>query len=131
MREMTNSKEDYLRVLYEESNNKNTVQSKDLAEVLNISRPSVSRMMSVLKKNGYIEMEKYGSIRLTNKGESYAKGIERRRKVLNTFLTDIIGLDEKSANEEACRIEHAISLKTTEKLYEVIDFYAMHKKESK
>ena len=107
----------------------NTVQSKDLADALNISRPSVSRMMAKLKKTGYIEMERYGSIKLTNKGERCAKGIEKRRNVLNIFLADIIGLDKKSVNEEACRIEHAISLKTAEKLDELIDILSQCVKE--
>lgn len=121
MEVITNSKEDYLRVLYEELKNKNMVQSKDLANTLNISRPSVSRMMAILKKSGYIEMEKYGSIKLTQKGESCAKEVEKRRNVVYVFLTDIIGLDKISANNEVCRIEHAISLKTAEKLEGLID----------
>ncbi len=121
MKEMTNSKEDYLRVIYEELKSKKAVQSKDLADALKISRPSVSRMMAVLKKIGYIEMEKYGLIKLTVKGRSYAADIEKRRNILKGFLTDIIGLDINSASEEACRIEHAISSNTADKLGELIN----------
>jgi|BioPla2DNA2_1021312.scaffolds.fasta_scaffold63594_3 DtxR family Mn-dependent transcriptional regulator len=123
MSKLTKSREDYLRVLYKKINNKNIVKSNELAQELNISRSSVSRMMKILKKDGYIQMENYGPIRLTEKGKNYAKKIDYKHKTLYSFLNNVIGLDEKTANEEACHIEHIVSLKTVKRIRKLIDSY--------
>lgn len=118
---MTISKEDYLRVLLLNEQKGGVVYSKDIAEKLNVSRASVSRMMNVLKQKGLIEKEKYGYIILTIKGRENALKIERKRDIVKSFLIKVLKLDEKTADTEACKMEHALSSSTAEKLKSFTD----------
>ena len=116
MKEITSSKEDYLRVLLELSKNEQNIHLKDVAEALGITRASVSRMMGILMESGYIIKEKYGAVSLTNNGRNVAIRITKRRKLIKKFLTDILGVETVTAESDACRMEHAISKETAEKL---------------
>jgi len=113
---MTPSKEDYLKVLLELSEYDASIHSTDIANALRVSRASVSRMMDVLKDSGYIAKEKYGTVTLTENGRKVASYVRKRHDLLKSFLTDVLGVEAATANGDACRMEHAISLETTEKL---------------
>ena len=105
------SAEMYLETIYTLSLTKAHVRSIDVAEALNYSRPSVSRAVGLLKKDGYLEMDEDGFLKLTGLGKSIAEKIYERHTVLTAALK-ALGVDEESAAEDACRIEHVISDKS-------------------
>ena len=84
------------------------VRSLDVANHLGFSKPSVSRAMGKLKTEGYIKIDLQGYITLTPKGESIAKNIYEKRVVLKDFIMSL-GVNEKTAEADACRIEHVLS----------------------
>ncbi len=105
------SGEMYLETIYLLYKKNSSVRSVDIAEHMNYSRASVSRGVSLLKNQGLITVDKIGYITLTDAGENQAKKIMDRHEVLTGILIKL-GIDEKTAAEDACRIEHVISDKT-------------------
>ena len=110
---LTPSYEDYIEAIYDLcKKGGGSCRSVDIAGNLGFSKASVARATKNLREGGYIDMERYGLIRLTKKGEEYGKRILDRHKTLSSFLTDILGVDPEVADEEACKIEHTISEET-------------------
>ena len=105
------SAEMYLETIYTLSLKQANVRSVDVAEALSYSRPSVSRAVGLLKKDGYLLMDDDGFLRLTELGSNTAEKIYERHRILTAALT-ALGVDEESAAEDACRIEHVISDKS-------------------
>lgn len=96
------------------------VRSIDVANYANYSKPSVSRAMGILKKDGFIVIDKDGYIELTSEGLEIATSIYERHKFLSTFLTKI-GVSEDVASADACKIEHYLSEETFNKLKEFVE----------
>ena len=89
------------------------VRSLDVANHLGFSKPSVSRAVGKLKSENYINIDQQGYITLTDKGESIARKILEKRKVLKDLIMSW-GVDEKTAAADACKIEHVLSDETFE-----------------
>ncbi len=87
------------------------IRSIDIAAELNVTKPSVSYATKRLRENGYITMDKEGLITLTDSGMEIASRIYERHKLLTEFLVRL-GVDEKTAREDACKMEHDVSEKT-------------------
>ena len=102
------SGEMYLESIYVLSKKGKLVRSIDVCEYLGYSKPSVSRAMGILKKGGYITVDKSGHLNLTDSGFELANKIHERHTLLTQFLIKI-GVDEKTASEDACKMEHYIS----------------------
>jgi len=107
--------EDYLEVIYELIQYKGYATTIDISEYLNVSSPSVTKMVQKLNDSGHLNYEKYRGIRLTDKGTLVAKNIRERHGLLAEFL-QIIGVDEDTANKDAEGIEHHLQPKTLAKL---------------
>ena len=107
------SAEMYLESIYVLFKTKPSVRSIDVAEYMNFSKPSVSRGVGILKKENCINVDKDGYISLTENGLLLAKKIYERHTILSEALI-LIGVDEKTASEDACKIEHVISEKAFE-----------------
>jgi len=107
------SAEMYLETIYVLTHQKNVVRSIDVAEHMGYSKPSVSRAMGLLREGGYITVSKEGFLSLTETGEAVARKIFERHTVLSSMLM-ALGVDEKTAAEDACKIEHVISDATFE-----------------
>ena len=105
------SAEMYLETIYQLSLDRPSVRSVDVAEALNYSRASVSRGVGLLKQDGYLEMNADGFLLLTELGRTTAEKIYERHKILTAALMSL-GVDEESAAEDACKIEHVISDKS-------------------
>ena len=101
----------YLEAIYVLSLKSHAVRGIDIAEYLGYSKPSVSRAVGLLKNEGLVEKESDGYYRLTEAGERHAKRIYERHTVLTRLFMNL-GVDEETATEDACRIEHYISDKT-------------------
>lgn len=117
---ISRSGEDYLESILSLSEKSNHVRVTDLATEMGISKPSVHKAVQTLKSQGLVEHERYGSISLTTEGESVAKSVLMRHIVLKDFLMHI-GVTEQTADEEACLIEHSISVDTIGKLRLFLD----------
>ena len=113
------SAEDYLESILLLKQKKGAVRSIDIVHYLAFSKPSVSRAMSLLRENGYIQMAKEGWIELTDAGREIAERIYERHRLLSQWLVKL-GVPEEIAVKDACRIEHDISSETFEKLKEHI-----------
>ena len=117
---MKESGEMYLESIYILCEKKSNVRSIDVAEHMNYSKPSVCRGVGLLKKNGYIIVDKDGHISLTELGKTTAKNIFERHTVLAKMLISM-GVDEETASEDACRMEHVISEKSFNAMKKYID----------
>ena len=102
------SGEMYLETIYVLSAKLPFVRSIDVSEYMGYSKPSISRAMGLLRNNGLILVDKNGNITLTEAGLAIAKKIYERHTLLSEFL-ELLGVDEKTATEDACKIEHVIS----------------------
>lgn len=109
------SGENYLETILMLEKEKGFVRSVDIAERLNFSKPSVSRAMGILKKNGYITVEEGGRIVLTKAGLKEAERIYERHVILTKYLISI-GVQEDTAAYDACRMEHVISAETFDRM---------------
>ncbi len=105
------SGEMYLETIYVLSLTSSAVRSIDVADYMGFSKPSVSRAISLLKSEGLVKIDKDGYLKLTEGGQILAKRIYERHTVLTKMLLQL-GVEEKIASEDACRIEHYISDET-------------------
>ncbi len=102
------SAENYLESILILGQRNGTVRSIDVANELGFSKPSVSIAMKNLRENGYITVDDSGLISLTDKGRDIAETIYERHTLLSDWLIRL-GVDEKTAVQDACRMEHVIS----------------------
>ena len=102
------SGEMYLETILVLSQKNGVVRSVDVSEYMGFSKPSVSRAVGLLKQDGYIVVDKDGFITLTADGKAVAEKIFERHTILTEVLISL-GVDEKTASEDACKIEHDIS----------------------
>ncbi|MDE7258020.1 MAG: metal-dependent transcriptional regulator [Lachnospiraceae bacterium] len=115
--EIHESAEDYLETILILKERSGQVRSIDIATEMNYSKPSISVAMKKLRENGYIQVDKDGYITLTDTGYAIASDIYDRHKVLTAFFVSL-GVNEKTAAADACRIEHDLSPETYEKIRE-------------
>lgn len=102
------SAEDYLEAILRLSQKGGGVRSVDIATMLSVSKPSVSHAMKLLRENGYIAMDRYGTVTLLDKGAEIANRIYERHTVLTTML-ESLGVPSEIARADACKMEHDIS----------------------
>lgn len=102
------SAEDYLEAILRLSQKGGGVRSVDIATMLSVSKPSVSHAMKLLREDGYIAMDRYGTVTLLDKGSEIANRIYERHTVLTTML-ESLGVPSEIARADACKMEHDIS----------------------
>ena len=108
------SGENYLETILVLTKRNGSVRSIDIAEEMNFTKASVSRAMSILKRDNYIIMEPDGRILLTKDGQKKAAAVYDRHVTLTRFINEVLGVDEDIAEKDACRIEHVISQESFE-----------------
>lgn len=116
MAEIYESGENYLETILI-LGKKGDVRSIDIVRTMNLSKPSVSRAVGILKNSGYIDIDVNGYITLTDSGREIAERIYERHLVLTKWLVSI-GVCEETAAEDACRLEHDISVESFDRLKE-------------
>ena len=122
MEKVSMSHEDYLEaIMMLGGTTKESVRSVDIANHMDVSKASVNKAIGLLKEKGYVEQPYYGDITLTKKGFDYAKAVYKRHRYLTAFLAKELGIPEKTAEEEACLMEHAISDASFKKWVAYID----------
>lgn len=112
------STETYLKTILILQKKLGNVRSVDVANELNISKPSVSNAVKKLCNEGFVLMDLNRNLLLTPDGFKYAAFVFECHQVIEKFLTDILGIDEEAAHRDACRLEHFISSETSRKLEE-------------
>lgn len=106
------SGENYLEEILILTKRNGSVRSIDIANEMEFTKASVSRAMSNLKRENYIIMEADGRILLTKEGLEKATAVYERHCVLTHFISEVLGVDPETAENDACRIEHVISAET-------------------
>ena len=112
----TASREDYLRAIYHLMEENKEVKSVDVADYLNVTKPSVSEMLKYMNNDRLIQYKKYSKIKLTKKGLDSAKNLTARHRIIETFLNEMLKIDSKKIHDEAHRLEHAFSNESIEKI---------------
>ncbi len=108
---MQESGEMYLETIYILSQESDSVRAIDVGQYMGFSKPSVSRALGILKKDGLVTADESGHLKLSKEGNKIARKIYERHTIL-TKMFMALGVDEKTASDDACRIEHYISDKT-------------------
>jgi len=119
---LTSSIEDYLEAIFDLGKQKKVVRVKDIAGRMNVKMPTVTSMLKTLSGKGLVHYEKYEYVELTNEGADVGREMRRRHDALRTFLTDILKIDFERADEEACRMEHTLSLETLDSFTDFMEF---------
>jgi DtxR family Mn-dependent transcriptional regulator len=124
---ITSNMEDYLETVYELARETGSaeVRVSDIAKRLRVSRPSVVGMIKHLVEHGLVEHARYGGVELTGKGREVAREMWQRHQLLRRFLEEVLGLDAEIAEEDACRMEHHLSLETIERFIALEEFRQM------
>ncbi len=120
---LTKSLEDYLEAILIIFNNKGEVRVKDLMNFFNYKVSSVNQALKQLKAKGYILHEKYGSVKLTEKGRDLANEIYAKHRALVDFLIEILGVESSVAEHDGCSFEHFIHPETFKKFSAMSDFF--------
>jgi len=113
--EIHKSAEDYLETILKLRQKQGQVRSIDIVAELHFSKPSVSVAMKKLRESGHVKMDESGLLTLTEQGEAVAQRILERHQVLTAMLV-AMGVEEATAAEEACEMEHCVSDGTFEKI---------------
>ena len=111
MMQLQESGEMYLETIYVLSQQSNYVRSIDVSEYMGYSKPSVSRAVGILRKGGYLEDNADGFLVLTEEGRKIAEKTYERHRLLTELFVHL-GVSEKTASEDACKIEHDLSDET-------------------
>ncbi|RLG54960.1 MAG: metal-dependent transcriptional regulator [Candidatus Hydrothermarchaeota archaeon] len=117
---MSESKEDYLEVIYNLIESKGVARTGDISKMLKIKPPSVTEMLQKLHEEKLVVYEKYKGVTLTSKGEKIAMNIKKRHNILTQFLISL-GVSKEIAERDACKIEHVLHPETMEKLEKFIE----------
>jgi DtxR family Mn-dependent transcriptional regulator len=110
----------YLEAIYYIWNEGEAVRSARLADWLSVSRPTVTVAVRRMSRDGLVRLNARKEIELTSRGRRMAESIVRRHRIMERWLTDGLGLDWVTADEEAARLEHAVSDVVEKRLYEVL-----------
>ena len=122
IRELSESIQNYLEVILELENKNKVARAKDIADRLGIQRGSVSGALKMLEQKGFINYAPYSFITLTKEGKRIAREVAHRHAVLKDFLLNVLQIDNETAEETACRMEHVIDKKTVERLVCFIEY---------
>jgi len=113
--------EDYVELIYIMQEEKEIVHTNDIASALDINPASVTEIFQKLSDEEYINYEKYSGVTLTEKGRRIAVKTKKKHDTLKSFLM-LLGVEEKIADEDACKIEHHVNQETMRKLKKFVKF---------
>jgi DtxR family Mn-dependent transcriptional regulator len=116
----TRSQQDYLKALYQLHGDQRPVPTRELAQRLGISSPSVSEMVTRLSSQGLVEHDRYRGQQLTREGRKVAVELVRHHRLLEMFLVQILGYSWDEVHDEAERLEHVISERMEQRIFELL-----------
>ena len=116
----TRSQQDYLKALYLLHGDQRPVPTRELAQRLGISSPSVSEMVTRLSSQGLVEHDRYRGQQLTREGRKVAVELVRHHRLLEMFLVQVLGYSWDEVHDEAERLEHVISERMEQRIFELL-----------
>lgn len=119
---LSSNLEDYLEVIFHLQAENRVARAKDVADALHVSRASVTGALKSLAERDLINYEPYSFVTLTSQGEKIAREIIRRHSTLKDFFQNFLKLSAKTAEENACRVEHAIDTEAMNRLISFLEF---------
>lgn len=122
LRTLSASLEDYLEAIYHLIAEKQAARVKDISKRLKVNYSSVTGALKSLAERKLVNYTPYESVTLTKKGKDIAKDVVRRHEVLRDFFVKVLYIDEKHADETACKMEHAISPEILERFVSFVEF---------
>jgi DtxR family transcriptional regulator, Mn-dependent transcriptional regulator len=121
-KQLTPTMEDYLETFFLLSKEKGAIRVKNIAKRLGVKMSTVTNMLKTLSEKGMIDYEKHEYLELTKKGHAVGKEMFYRHQTFKSFLTDILKIDPDQADEDACKMEHAVSPATLEAFVDFMEF---------
>ena len=121
-KEVSHSMAHYLQAVATLKTDKGFARVGDIADRLGVSKSDVTSMMRSLQGRGLVAHERYGCVELTASGRYLAERTQSNRRVLTVFLTEILGVPEQVAEEDACMIEHLVSPQVMVELLRLTSF---------
>ena len=125
-RTLSANMEDYLEAIYRLGDGLGAARVSRIAEALGVKRPSVSKALKRLQREGLVTHTPYGGAAVTVRGKQVAQAQVRSHRELTRFLEQFLALSPQLAEHDACLMEHAISHETVERLVSFIDFLERH-----
>ena len=119
---LSSNMEDYLEAIYHIVSEKKAARAKDIAVRMAVNSASVTGALRLLAEKGHINYAPYDVITLTPAGEALARDIVRRHEILKDFFTKVLDVDEAEAEENACKVEHAVSPTIVDRLVRFVEF---------
>jgi DtxR family Mn-dependent transcriptional regulator len=120
------SMEDYLEAIAKIAEEQGRVRVTLISKRLGVKKPSVTEALQALSADGLVKYARYGAVELTPEGRRIALDVVRRHEVLFRFLSEVLGLDAETADEDACRLEHSLSPAAYRRLAAFVDYLATH-----
>jgi len=122
------SLEDYLEAIFNLAGESNVARSKNIAELLGVSKSSVTGALRVLKAKGMVNYRPYDYVTLTEAGQTAAAGVVRKHNVLKSFFVNLLGIKKDTAQQAACKAEHALGPEVIARLLHFIEFVTQENK---
>lgn len=119
---LTPTMENYLETIYNLGEEKEVIRVRDIAKSMEVKLPSVTSMLNALGQKGLVNHEKYEYVELTPEGLKIALEVARYHRIIFNFFRNVLKVDSKTADEDACEVEHAISPTTLKQLAEFMEF---------
>ena len=120
VQELSSNMEDYLEAVLLVANDNGRARITDIRDMLGVKTPSVTGAVAALVKMGFLMHEPYRGVELTPKGRAAAEDVKRRHAILSRFLREVIGVSARTADIDACKMEHTVSRETISKLHEYL-----------
>ncbi len=120
-KKITSNIEDYLEAIHRIEREKGVVRVKEISRTLGVTYPSTSGILKKIEAMDLVEHERYGYVRLTERGRKIAAEILRREEALELFLREMLKLPEDLALEDACKMEHAMGGRTADRFLRFIE----------
>ncbi|MCM8762624.1 MAG: metal-dependent transcriptional regulator [Candidatus Omnitrophica bacterium] len=118
---LTPTLEDYLEAIAILEKEKGKARIKDIGNYLKVKNPTVVSAVNSLVENGYVRHKRYSYVELTKKGRDIAEAVHKKHTTITKFLKDLLKVDDITAKEDACKIEHIISQKTYKKIASAVE----------
>ena len=122
--------QNYLETIFALAKKSDGVRVSDIASQLDVSKASVNNAMNVLAKMGYVSNEKYQEIYLTEQGKEIGAILEVKHSIVKTLFTDVLGISEEVADDDACAIEHIISHEAIQSIHRYLKVQGKEVKKS-
>ncbi|MCE5341261.1 MAG: metal-dependent transcriptional regulator [Planctomycetaceae bacterium] len=127
-KQLSSSLEDYIEAIYNLSREGKVARSRDIADILDVTRASVTGALKLLNDKGLVDYRPYGFIHLTEKGVQEAKSVVSRHNIIESFFVNVLGVDKQTAEQAACKAEHALGQVVISRLLDFTEFSTNYSK---